>query len=468
MTEAARRALSSIAAEAGWSADPARVEIAPTAAAIAHDLPVSDVAAGAYGALALAAADLHALRGGAAPGPMVDRRRAGLAMTGNSFLTVDDVAPATWDPLTGYYRCGDSRHVYLHANFPHHRDGLLTLLGADDGDDRAADRDAVAARLTGWNAAALEEAAQARGLCAMMLRSRASWEAHGQFAALRARPLVERRLWGDGRKPLPPAGPRPLSGLRVLDLTRVIAGPMAGRALAELGAEVLRVSGPGLPFIEPLVIDTGFAKRAAHVDLNAPAGRETLSALVRGADVLIDGYRPGALAAKGFGEADLAALNPTLTYVTLSAFSDHGPWAGRRGYDSYVQAAVGLTAPERPGDEPARLPCQPLDYLTGCLAAFGAVLGLMAREKTGGGAAELSLARTAIWLWEMADALGPEPAPPARNPTGPEVAAEGALREMQSAFGRVASLGPPYGFREFDAEWPAPPRPLGSDDAGWL
>ncbi|MEL7462465.1 MAG: CoA transferase [Pseudomonadota bacterium] len=467
MTRAARAALASLMRETEWNGDVARLEIADTPAAIASPLPISDAAAGAYGALALAAAEFGDLRG-LSLSPRVNRRLAGLANAGNEYLTVDGTAPKTWGNITGYYRCADGASVYCHGIFEHLRDGLLDLFGAEDA------RASMAERIASWTAEEAEASGQARGLCVMRLRTRAEWEAHPQHAALAAQPVLRIAPFaGDAgaARGLPPlsGGDGPLNGVRVLDLTRVIAGPMAGRALAELGADVLRVSGPDLPVIEPLVIDTGFGKRNAEIDLRTDRGRAILGGLIRDADVLIDGYRPGALAAKGFGTEALAALNPGLIHVRISAFSDVGPWAGRRGYDSYVQAGVGLTAPANPDDPPVRLPCQPLDYLTGCLSACGAIIALTRREKTGrGGAVEMSLARTAMWIWEMADALGPDPAPPARNPTEAEARAEGVIREMESGFGKIGSLAPPYGFAERRAEWPAPPQPLASAPPEWI
>lgn len=455
--------LDALAEETGWTPDVGALTVNDGPAAIATDHPVSDIAAGTFGALALAARAVGAARGLDPFSPVVDRRHAGLALAANEYLTVDGARPATWGEITGYYRTGDGGHVYLHGNFPHQRDGLLDVFAA------ANDRDSVAAALSRWTAAEAEEAAQARGFCCMMHRSRAAWEAHPQHAALARRPVADiaPRAGAAARALRPPTGSGPLSGIRVLDLSRIIAGPMAGRALAELGAEVLRISAPDLPFVEGVVIDTGFGKRNAHADLAAETGRAALAALARDADVVIDGFRPGALAAKGFGPADFAALNPDIVHVSLSAFSDVGPWAGRRGYDTYVQAGVGLAAPG-PDGAPRRLACQPLDYLSGCLIAFAACRLLEGRARGGaGGAAKLALARTAIWFWAMSDRIGPEAAPPPRNASRDTVAAEGRLREMESAFGRLSALGPPYGFREFDAPWARPSGRLGADPAAW-
>lgn len=454
--------LRSVFAATGHHGDAAALVVRDGQSAIASDLPVSDIAAGAYGALAVVAAELQSIRGGRALGPVVDRRLAGLAMAGNEYLRIDGEAPKAWDPITGYYLCGDGGYVYLHANFPHHRDGLFRVFAASD-------RPSMEAALMRWNAPEAEETAQQSGLCCIMVRDRPTWEAHAQRAALAQAPVVAIRDLGEGRTPLPGGAPeQPLSGLRVLDLSRVIAGPMAGRALAELGADVLRISAPDLPHIPPLVVDTGFNKRAAFADLTTAAGRDALTRLIREADVVIDGFRPGALGLKGFGPEDIAAINPDISLVTMSAFSDVGPWGGRRGYDSYVQGAVGLTAPDTPGAAPVRLACQPLDYLTGCLGAVAAITMLIRRGRASGGArmAELSLARTAMWLWDMTDRIGPEPSAPPRNATWDEADGEGYIRHLDTDFGAVASLAPPFGFAEDALAW-RPPEPLGSSAPEW-
>lgn len=454
------RALALVEAEAGFAAGALRrVEIEPGESAMPGSPPLSDIAAGVYGALAGAAALIHERRGGARLTPFVSHRGAGLALAGNEYLTVNGEAPESWDPITGWYRAQDE-WIYLHGNFPHLRDGLLALFGARN------DRASMAARLAGWRADDAERAAQGRGLCAMRFRTATEWRAHPQHAALETQNLIQAAPRPAPPSPPRPAGAAPLSGFRALDLSRVIAGPMAGRALAELGADVLRVSGPHLPFIEPLIIDTGFSKRNAHVDLREESGRETLRALIRDADVLIDAYRPGALAARGFGAEALAKLNPGLIHVALSAFSAAGPWGGRRGYDSYVQAGAGFAEARRDGP-PQRLACQPLDYLTGALAALAAMKGLLGRvDGEGGLSATLSLARTALWLREMEAALGPEPAPPARKPTIAEATEEGLRFFIGSEFGAIGALRSPHGFRE-EAPRLAPPRRLGADAPSW-
>jgi crotonobetainyl-CoA:carnitine CoA-transferase CaiB-like acyl-CoA transferase len=239
---------------------------------------------------------------------------------------------------------------------------------------------------------------------------------------------------------------------------------MIGRTLAEHGAEVMRVAGPGLPFFEGLVINTGFGKRSAHIDLTTETGRETFAALVRDADVVIDGYRPGALARRGFGLERLSELNPNLVYLTLSAFGEAGPWAGRPGFDTYVQCATGLS--QDGPDGPSRLPCQPLDYLTGYLGAATIMTALRRRLDEGGGwRAELSLARMAMWIWQETDRHGRDPSPATANP---DIGAVDNLRwQMDSAFGPLSALAPAVTLSETPPRWRTPPVPLGTHEPAW-
>ena len=460
MSDAVQHALASIFAYADWTPSQNDLVVRDTAAGVAGDLPVSDMAAAAYGALALAAADLHQARGGARLVGFVDRGHAGVALTGNDYVRINGQTPDKWGSVTGYFRCADGAYIYCHGQFPHLKNGLLNLFGVSE------DRAEMAAAIAQWTADEAEAEGQRRGLCVIKVRDRDVWTAHPQAAALSGKSLVARGGVGAPR-PLPPAGASPLSGIRALDLSRVIAGPMAGRALAELGADVIRISSPDLPSLEPLVIDTGFGKRAAFADLKTDTGRAALRRLIAGADILIDGFRPGALASAGFSVDEMMQANPSLTVIDLSAFSDVGPWAGRRGYDSYVQAAIGLTSPKVKGDPPDRLSTQPLDYLAGALCAFGGVLSLLSRGAAGPKHVEMSLARTGMWVWEMADALPPEPAPADANLSFGALSAAGLIRQMDSDFGVVHALAAPYGFDGRVMEWSGPPKRLGSSAPEW-
>jgi len=422
--------------------------------------PVADIAAGTLAAVGLAAADLWRLRGGSAQTVTVDRAAAGIAMASAEYLRVDGEIWDRWDPITGFYQAKGGRWIYLHGNFPHLRDGLLALLGAENS------RESVATAVAGWDADALENAGAEKGLCVAVTRTRAQWAAHPQGAAVAALPLVEITRIGEGPpRPLPEAA-RPLGGVRVVDCTRVIAGPMAGRTFAEHGADVLRVNGPHLPVMEALVINTGIGKRSCFVDLRNAEGVATLEGLIADADIFVDSYRPGTLARRGFGPERLAELRPGIVSVSLDAWSRAGPFSERRGYDSLVQSACGLAVRD---DEvkPARLPCQPLDYLTGYLAAIGAMVALRRRIIEGGSwHVSLSLARTAEWIFRMTDALGFVADLPGRAPEPEEL--NTLMQEMDSEFGRLRFLRPVVSMSETRPGWDRPPVPPGNDAAAWL
>lgn len=462
MSGRSRIALDSLLAAVGWRDAPLeRLRIDEHPPLLATPWPIAPMAAAALAAVGLAVSQIAALRSGRGPEIRVDSRSAELAMASSSHLLLDGRPAKFRDPFTGFYRAQGGDWVYLHGNFPHLRDGLLDMLGA------ANEPDAIAAAVAERSAAAIEAEAIARGLCAARVRNRADWLAGPQAAELRdQRPIRLEKLAEVPPRRWPGAAVRPLSGLRVLDLTRVIAGPMGGRTLAEHGATVLRISGPGLPFITSLVIDTGFGKRAAMLDLNDAAGRETLAQLIREGDVFIDGYRPGALAARGFGTQALGALNPRLVSLKLTAFATGTGWQDRRGYDSLVQATTGMALPPDPEGRPALLPCQPIDYLSGYLLAFTAMVALIRQMREGGRwHGTLSLAATAEWMWRMRAALGDEAAPPAASPRAGE--AVDLSDNHATAFGTVQALRPALLLDGKPAEWARLPVPLGTDPAAW-
>ena len=329
--------------------------------------------------------------------------------------------------------------------------------------DCPGDRQSVAEAVATWKGEALEEALIAAGTCAAHVRTPDEWMAHSQQAAVAALPVMEILPLGESPpEPLPRAD-RPLSGVRVLDLTRIVAGPVAARALAAHGADVLQVTGPHLPNIEQLVIDTGFGKRAASLDLRETDDRETLKALIREADVFLQAYRPGALAALGLSPDEVAAIRPGIVYVTLSAWGHEGPWRDRRGYDSLVQSATGIAWECGREGRPGTLPAQAQDHATGYLAAFGAIAAL-ARCTTGGGShlVRVSLAQTGHWLrglGRMAETGLAEP--------GNEDIAD-LLQTTKTPFGFVEHVRPDVAtMSETPMRWSLPPAPPGSHGAGW-
>ncbi len=431
-------------------------------------LPTSfRVGEAAQAAIALAgasAAALHAARGGRPQRVAVVMAHAAAEFRSERFLSIDGGPPAElWDPIAGLYPTGDGGWVRLHTNFPHHRDGMLALLHC------ANERDAVAEALMGWRAMDLEAAAAEAGMVASALRTFQDWDAHPQAAALRAAPVIElTRLDDAPPTPLPPAAERPLGGLRLLDLTRVIAGPVAGRALAAHGADVLRVTSPRLPDLPALDIDTGRGKRSAQLDLDRPADADRLHALAGEADVFLQAYRPGALAARGFGAETLAARRPGLVHAELDAYGFDGPWAGRRGFDSLVQTATGFNHAEADAlgrEKPTALPAQALDHASGYFLTAGILAALIRRAREGGSwRVRVSLARTGHWLRD----LGRIDAATARRTPDPTSAdAAPWLEETGSPFGRLRALSHAAKLSETPAHRACPPVPLDHDTAEW-
>ncbi len=430
------------------------LELTDEAPALPSIFRVTDAAAAAVGATTLAAAKLWQERGGVASTPRVrvSAREAAIAFRSERYLRAD-VEPVR-DDLTGDHRAADG-WIRLHCNYPAHRAAADAVLG--DGDPKD------------WRAVDLEEAVVAAGGAAAALRTREQWAAHPQGAAVARLPIVGRaRLGEEPGGPLPPSR-RPLDGVRVLDLTRVIAGPVAGRLLAAHGAQVLRVGADHLPLVPDLVVDTGFGKRFTHVDLRTSAGVATVRDLVAQADVVLQAYRPGALQRLGLGPVHCARLRPGLTYVDISAWGATGPWAQRRGFDSLVQMACGIADEGRvaagdPDGPPRPLPAQALDHATGFLAALGAIQALRQRQVSGAGShVQVSLAATAAWL----DGLGRDPSAAAvADPTADDVA--DLLREDETPYGLVRHVRPPGPIDGAPPAWTSPPQRPGADRPVWL
>ena len=411
-------------------------------------------------ASALAAAELWRARTGRQQTVSVDMRAAGVAARSDHYLAIDGrPAPERWDKIAGTYPCGDGRWVRLHTNFAHHRDGVLKLLGC------ANDKAAVAQSLRGWNAFDLEDAAAEAKLVVTAMRAFAEWDLHPQGQAIARLPLLLIEKIGDAPAPAWPQGDRPLAGIKVLDLTRIIAGPVGGRTLAAHGADVMLVTSPNLPSVAPLVIDTGRGKLSTHIDLHDAAGRRAFEALLREADVVVQGYRPGGLEALGYGPNDVARLRPGIVYVSLCAYSHAGPWAGRRGFDSLVQTASGFNAAEGEAagiDGPKPLPAQVLDHATGYLIAFAAMTALLRRLHEGGSwHVRASLAQTGYWLRSLGrvDGLG------ARDPARDDVL--DYLEESESGFGKLSAVRHPALLSETPAHWARPSVPLGTHAPEW-
>jgi len=424
------------------------------------DFKIATVAAASIAAAGLAAAELWRLRSGRRQHVAVDARAAAAAFRSERYLRVDGrTPPGAWHPVSGFYRAGDERWIQLHCNFPHHREGALRVLGCDG------IRDAVTAAVAKRKAAELEDGLAAAGLCAGMVRAPAEWQQHPEARAVATLPLFEIVRIGDAPAEAAGRGERPLSGVRVLDLTRVIAGPVCGRTLAGHGANVLLVTAEHLPAIEVHLMDGGFGKRSARLDLRRADHLEQLRVLMRHADVVCQSYRPGALAARGLSPEDLARLRPGIVYVTLSAYGHVGPWRERRGFDSLVQSVSGIAhegGVAAGTDGPRHLPAQALDHATGYLAAFGAMVALARRAREGGSyLVRVSLAQTGRWL----DRLGRVAGHGVPDPRVEDV--EAFLQTTATPFGVLRHVSPAPILSETPASWARPSVPLGTHAPEW-
>jgi len=420
--------------------------------------PVTEIATAAIAAAGAAVASLTGARTGTTPSVRVDRRLASLWFLA-SIRPEGWRVPPVWDAVAGVYPSADG-WIRLHTNAPHHRAVAEQVLGA------GGTREEVGEAVRAWQAEPLERAIVDAGGCAAAMRSVAEWDRHVQGRAVAQEPLVDLERF---EHPASPAGmgsaERPLAGVRVLDLTRVLAGPVATRFLAGYGARVLRIDPPDWDE-PPVVPEVTLGKRCARLDARTEAGRETLARLIRDADVLVHGYRPGALERLGFGLDVRRGLNPGLVDVTLDAYGWTGPWRERRGFDSLVQMSSGIAEAGMrwaAADRPTPLPCQALDHATGYLMAAAAVLGLKERE-VGEGAlhAKTSLARTARLLLDHERAGGA----PGQG-LEPESSEDLAPGVEATAWGPARRLRPPLEVGRAELRWDYPAEPLGASAAAW-
>ncbi|PPQ35221.1 CoA transferase [Rhodopila globiformis] len=427
---------------------------------------IGTAGAATLAATGIAAAELWDLRTGQRQDVAVDVRQAAASLRSSHYLTVANAeVSAARNSIMGVYPAKNGRWSYIHTNFPNHRAAALQVLGVAD------DRDAVARAIANRDAAALEEAIIAAEGAGGMVRSAAEWSAHPQAAAIAALPLLEIVRIGDSPpEPLPP-GNRPLSGIRVLDVTRVLAGPTCARTLAEHGADVLKITAAHLPSLGYQEYDTGHGKLSAELDLRTQRDRAALLGLIRQADVFSQGYRPGSLAARGLSPEALAAIRPGLIYVSLSAFGHAGPWASRRGFDTVVQTVSGITTRQAeviPGKTPGPqfYPVSAIDYCTGYLMAFGAMVALGRRAREGGSwLVRISLAQVGRWIV----GLGEVPATAARDAPAEFTAQELDRWSMvsETPAGPLRHLRPVVQMAETPPHWARPSVPLGYHQPVW-
>lgn len=434
-----------------------------------------EAAAAVLAAIGVAAADIWSLRTGASQRVEVGVREAAAALVSFAHQTFadpsqappmrpDDAGGGRGTPAMGFFQAKDGRWIFLHPSFPDSAARLHALVGAP------ADREAVVAEVARWTAQDLEDAIAAAGVCGAVARTPAEWDASEQGRILAATPVIEIVRFADSPpEPFSGDSTAPLSGLRVLDLTRVLAGPTCARTLAQHGAETLYVSSPNLPTTERFVSDTNPGKRAAFLDLRAPADAERLRALVRDCDVFSQGYRGGALERLGFGPLDLAELRPGVICTAINAYGHEGPWARRPGWEQLAQTVTGMAVQhgqDMGGAGPQLQPAAVADYTTGYLAALGSMIALRRRALYGGSyLVRVSLSRTAMWVrgFGRADAARLD----AVQPLGQDELAGWMIDVPDSGFGPMRRLRPAVRLSATPAGWALPVSRLGAHPPAW-
>jgi CoA-transferase family III len=423
---------------------------------LASTFPVTEVASASIAAAALAVGEVQQTRGNPAPLITIDRRLASMWFAG-SLRPLEWTLPPPWDPMSGDYRAKDG-WIRVHANAPHHRAAAQRVLGC------SGDQASVARCIADRGKTELEAAIIEAGGCAAEMRSVAAWLAHPQGLAVCAEPLAHLQASDDrGPRPVHASASRPLAGIRVLDLTRVLAGPIATRFLAGYGAEVLRIDPP--EWMEPAVApEVTLGKRCARLDLKSREGRACLESLLAAAHVVIHGYRPEALDRLGLDADRRRAMSPGLIDVSLDAYGWTGPWAGRRGFDSLVQMSAGIAEAGmqwKHSERPCPLPVQALDHATGYLAAAAALRGIARRHLTGGGwQARLSLARTAKVLIDLG-------AGHTQSAIAGEAAEDVVPTIEATTWGNARRLHPPVIIENAPMRWSLPACQLGSAAPQW-
>lgn len=461
-------ALRTILPIAGWPEERARAVTftGGTDPILPTPFRLGETSSATLAAVGLAASDLWELRTGRRQEVAVDTRQATASLRSGKYMKMEGAPVSTErNVVMGVYPAKNGRWSYLHCNFPNHRAAALKVLGVPE------DREAVRKAVAQWDALELEEAILAAKGAGGMVRTMEEWARHPQAAAIAALPLMEIMKIGDSPPEALPEGDRPLSGIRVLDLTRVIAGPTCGRTLAEHGADVLKITGAHLPSLGYQEYDTGHGKLSAHLDLREEKDKEILRGLVREADVFSQGYRPGTIAGRGFSPEALAQMRPGIVVVSLSAFSHVGSWAARRGFDTVVQTVSGITSRQGelfPGAEPGPqfYPVSAIDFLTGYLMAFGAMVALARRTREGGSwLVRISLAQAGRWL------VGRGQVPEAQLKDVPQEFTPEEIKRWsmtsETPVGRLQHLRPVLRLSETPPRWARPTVPLGYHDPVW-
>ena len=431
-------------------------------------LRAAETCASVLSAQAMLINHIWKMRTGRSQTASFDLQGASLAMQSVFYQRIWDypiALPEPDYPTVGMYPTKDGRHVMIDGGYPLLRNGLLDLL------DCGHSTKAVGQAILGWDAAALEQAIADRKLPGVMVRSQAEWLAHPQGKYLAEQPVIE--LIKIGEAPIegfpiqpsihPAAGLRPLTGIKILDLTHVIAGPTSAKALASKGATPLHIYSPHRATLPPFDIDTGHGKLSAFLDIKQDAGKKKLLELASEADVFAQSYRPGSVS-EMFPPEKLAEVRPGIIYLSISCFGFDGPWHHHPGWEQLAQSVSGIAVTEGSEQSPTLTKLFfPNDYLTGHLAATG-VLAALIRRATEGGSwhVRVSLTRTAMMLMQQGLTEAS-----ATTPVVPVDILQRYMVETDTGFGRLHSLGSIVRYSDTTSRWDLPVVPLGTHQAAW-
>ncbi len=445
-----------VSAHGRWHSDP-DASISGRDPVLSTPWPVGEVAAVALAQVGDAAARLARSAGGDPGEVRVDVADAAASTIGFGVMRVDGQPMSRTNAANSWvdrYRCGDGRWIYLHGGFPALAARLAELF------DLPLDADAsrIATAVERWASDALEDAIADRRGCSAIIRDEEEWRRHPHGSVVHSLSCVERRTGGASRLRWSPSPTRPLDGLRVVDLTRVLAGPTCGRALAAFGADVLHVSGPTVPNVPAFVIDTGHGKRQAFCEFTDPTQLAALRRVAIEADVVVQGYRPGVVARVGLDESSLRADGFGGVYATVSAFGPDGPWADRAGWEQLAQAASGLCLDPHGDERPTLLPCAFTDYTTGFVLAAGIMEALASALDDGvAERVDASLCQTAAWILRVGRLAE----------AGTSAGFAPAMLRSITDFGVVDHLGPCVEVDGLDVHWSHPTTPLGQGALSW-
>lgn len=427
---------------------------------------IGETCAAVVAGLGVAVSDIWELKTGRRQQASVNVRHAAAALRSTAYMQRPDASGAFREVvsesheamrrITQPWPTKDGRFVLPHFGLPNLKERMLEVLGCEPNPA------SVAKAVGKWAALDLEAAIDAARVCGGMVRTNAEWLAtpHGQVLA--KKPIVEIIKIGDSDPEPMPKGQRPLDGIRVLDLTRILAGPIAARTLAEHGADVLMIAAERLPQIPEHVIDTSHGKRSTFLDLKTTAGASQLKALVKGADVFSQGYRPGMLKGLGFGPEELAALRPGIVCTSISCYGADGPFSHRGGWEQVAQTMTGICHDNNP-ERPHLLPAAACDYTTGYLAAYGILLALARRAQEGGSYhVRVSLCQSGMFIYRQGKVEFP------RTDMDLAPAEIDAIRiESRPKSGPLRHLGPILQLSETPPGWARPTPQLGGDAAEW-